>query len=61
MTALRYPEKSLLSTRTSQWYDLTSHYRRQLFDLEKKEYLESKTTEHKNQVNLQKRIETTLQ
>jgi hypothetical protein len=61
MTALRYPEKSLLSTRTSQWYDLTSHYRRQLFDLEKKEYLESKITEHKNQVNLQKRIETTLQ
>jgi len=61
MAALSYPEKSLLSTRTTQWYDLTSHYRKQLFDLEKKEYLESKITEHINQINLQKKLEKTLQ
>lgn len=56
MAALHYPEKSLLSSRTSLWYDLTSHYRKQLFDLEKKEYLAAKTTEHRNQVNLQRLV-----
>lgn len=56
MTAQHYPEKSPLSTRTSQWYDLTTRYRQQLFDLEKKDYLAFKTAEHKNQVYLQLQV-----
>jgi hypothetical protein len=58
MIALNYPEKSLLSMRASQWYDLTTRYKQQLFDLEKKEYLAFKTAEHKNQVILQQQIGT---
>jgi hypothetical protein len=47
--------------RTSTWYDLTTHYRQQLFDLEKKDYLAFKTAEHRNQITLQQRIGTGLQ
>lgn len=61
MNTLHTPENRLFSSRISNWYDLTSHYRKQLFDLEKKEYMESKTKEHENQMNLQKLIEKTLQ
>jgi hypothetical protein len=61
MNTLRYPEKSRFSMRISKWYDLTSRYRKQLFDLDKKDYLTFKTKEHKNQVTLQRRIGTGLQ
>ena len=44
--------------RTSEWYDLTTRYRKQLFDLDKKDYLTFKTKEHKNQVMLQLLIGT---
>ena len=50
---LRYPEKTRLSMRISEWYDLTTRYKKQLFDLDKKDYLTSKTREHMNQVILQ--------
>jgi len=56
MDTFRYPEESRFRMRISQWYDLTSFYRKQLFDLEKQEYLASKTTEHKNQVLLQRSV-----
>jgi hypothetical protein len=58
MTALDHPGKNPLNMRTSQWYDLTTRYRQQLFDLDKKDYLAFKTAEHKNQVNLQLQVET---
>jgi hypothetical protein len=58
MNTLRYPEEKRFSLKISQWYDLTSRYRKQLFDLDKKDYLSFKTTEHKNQVTLQQRIGT---
>lgn len=61
MNTLRYPEESRFSMRISEWYDLTSRYRKQLFDLDKKDYLTFKTTEHKNQVTLQRSIRTGLQ
>lgn len=61
MKTLRYPEKSRFSMRISEWYDLTTRYRKQLFDLDRKEYLASKTREHKNQVTLQQRNGTGLQ
>lgn len=61
MNALRYPEESRFSMSISEWYDLTTRYRKQLFDLDKKDYLAFKTTEHKNQMTLQRRIGTGLQ
>jgi hypothetical protein len=61
MNTLRYPEKNRFSMRTIKWYDLTSRYRKQLFDMDKKDYLTFKTKEHKNQVTLQRRIGTGLQ
>jgi len=56
MDTLRYPEESRFSMRTGRWYDLTSRYRKQLFEMEKKDYLTFKTEEHKNQEMLQQRI-----
>ena len=61
MNALHYPEKSRFSMRISKWYDLTIHYRKQLFDLDKNDYLTFKTKEHINQVILQRSIKTNLQ
>jgi hypothetical protein len=46
---------------TIKWYDLTSRYRKQLFDLDKEDYLTFKTKEHKNQAILQRGIKTDLQ
>jgi len=53
MNTLRYPEESRFRMRTSEWYDLTTRYRQQLYDLDKKDYLTYKTKEHMNQVLLQ--------
>ena len=61
MNALRYPEDRRFSMRISEWYDLTSRYRKQLFELDKKDYLKFKTLEHKNQMTLQRSIGTGLQ
>ena len=61
MDMLSYPGENRFSMSTIKWYDLTSRYRKQLFDLDKKDYLTFKTKEHKNQVILQRRIKTGLQ
>jgi len=61
MDTLRYPEESRFSMRTINWYDLTSRYRKQLFEMEKKDYLRFKTEEHKDQMMLQLRIGAGLQ
>lgn len=58
LNTMRYPEESRFGKRISQWYDLTNRYRRQLFELEREDYLALKTKEHKNQVTLQRSIET---
>ena len=58
MNTLRYPEERRFSMRINEWYDLTNRYRRQLFELEKDEYLAFKTMEQKNQVILQGRLGT---
>ncbi len=54
MNTLRYPEKSRFSIRIIEWYDLTTLYRKQLFDMDKKDYLAFKTMEHINQATLQR-------
>ena len=58
MNALRYPEEIRFNMRIIGWYDLTIPYKRQLFDLDRREYLLFKTSEHQHQVNLQRRIGT---
>lgn len=60
-TFMNYPDKSLFNVRSSQWYDLTIRYPKQLFDLTKQDYLAFKTAEHKNQLTLQRQIMTTPQ
>ena len=60
MSALSYPEESRFKMRINEWYDLTSSYRIQLFELDKEDYLTFKTKEHKNQVSLQRLIGTGL-
>jgi hypothetical protein len=61
MSTVRYAEENRFSMRISEWYDLTGRYRKQLFELEKKDYLAAKIVEHKNQVVLQQKIGTGLQ
>jgi hypothetical protein len=46
--------------RIIQWYDLTIRYRKQLFDLEREDYLAFKTMENTNQVKLQRSVGTLL-
>ena len=58
MNALRYPEESRFRMRINEWYELTNRYRRQLFELEKEDYLAFKSKEYKNQVVLQRRLGT---
>lgn len=60
MNTLRNPEENRFNIRISQWYDLSTRYRKQLFDMDKKDYLAFKTAERKNQVKLQQRISTGL-
>ena len=60
INTLRYPEKSRFSMRIIEWYNLTTRYKKQLFDLDKKDYLAFKTEEHMNQVTLQRLISTGL-
>ena len=58
MSTLRYPAEQRFSRRTSEWHDLASRYPKQLFDLDKQDYLRFKTAEHANQVTLQQSIGT---
>jgi hypothetical protein len=56
MNTLRYPEKIRFKMRIIQWYDLTIRYSKQLFDLDRNDYLAFKTMEHMNQVMLQRSV-----
>jgi hypothetical protein len=56
MNTLRYSDETRFKERISEWHDLTSRYRKQLFDLDKKTYIELKSREQKNQISLQQRI-----
>lgn len=61
MNSLRYPEEKRFSMMISEWYDLTDRYKKQLYELDKKDYLAFKTEEHKNQVMLQRWLSMTIQ
>ena len=60
MDTLHYTEDIRFSMRTGRWYDLTNRYRRQLFEMEKKDYVKFKAEEHNKQVILQRSIGTGL-
>ena len=60
MDTLPPPEGNRFNRRISEWYDLTYRYKKQLFDLDKKDYLTFKTIEHENQIRLQQQIVTSL-
>jgi hypothetical protein len=54
------PEESRFGTMFSMWYDLASRFRQQLLDMDKKDYVASKTEERRRQVMLQHRIAINL-
>jgi hypothetical protein len=58
MDSLPYPEKSRFNIRTSKWFDLTNRYPRQLFELEKSDYLSFKKKEYEHQLALQRSAST---
>jgi len=55
---LRFPAEHRFRSSIGEWYDLTSRYRQLDFGLDRKEYLDIKTRERKNQLTLQQRIGT---
>ena len=46
------PEELRFEQRVKRWFELTSQYNRQLFELDKEEYLKVKQREHANQLAL---------
>jgi hypothetical protein len=53
MDSLKIPVEQRLEKRMSQWYDLTARYKRQLFEMEKEEYLTYKRQDQESQLILQ--------
>jgi hypothetical protein len=53
MDTLKIPVEQRLEKRMSQWYDLTARYKRQLFEMEKEEYLTYKRQDQESQLILQ--------
>jgi hypothetical protein len=53
MDTLRIPLNQRFEKRNSRWYDLTARFPRQLYELDKGEYLANKRREHANQLMLQ--------
>jgi hypothetical protein len=60
MSTLSYPAEHRFTMRIREWYDLAGRYPLQLFDLDRQDYLSFKTTEHQNQVALQRSLGTGL-
>ena len=53
MDSLEIPVEQRFEKRMSQWYDLTARYKRQLFEMEREEYLTRKRQDQKSQLILQ--------
>ena len=61
MDTMHSPEEGRLAMRLSRWYDYTSRFKKQLFEMEKKDYVEGKTDEYKKQMALQQRVLPSIQ
>jgi hypothetical protein len=57
---LRFPAEQRFSRSIGEWYDLTARYSQLDFGLNRKEYVDIKTRERRNQLTLQQRIGTGL-
>lgn len=53
MDSLDIPWNQRVEKRTNRWYDLTARFPRQLYEMDKVEYLANKRREHTNQLLLQ--------
>jgi hypothetical protein len=53
MDTLKIPVEQRFEKRMSQWYDLTARYKRQLFEMEREEYLTYKGQDQESQLILQ--------
>ena len=53
MDTLKIPVEQRFEKRMSQWYDLTARYKRQLFEMEKEEFLTYKRQDQESQLILQ--------
>jgi hypothetical protein len=53
MDSLKIPVEQRFEKRMSQWYDLTARYKRQLFEMEREEYLTYKRQDQESQLILQ--------
>ncbi len=53
MDTLKIPVEQRFEKRMSQWYDLTARYKRQLFEMEREEYLTRKRQDQESQLILQ--------
>jgi len=56
MDTLKIPIEQRFEKRISQWYDLTTRYKRQLFKMEKEEYLTYKRQDQESQLILQEAL-----
>lgn len=56
MNTLHLPDESRFGLSSSDWYELADRYRKQLFELDKEDYLIYKAKEHEHQVRLQRSI-----
>jgi hypothetical protein len=56
MDTLKIPIEQRFEKRMSQWYDLTARYKRQLFEMEKEEYLTHKRQDQESQLILQEAL-----
>ncbi|MBP1752878.1 MAG: hypothetical protein H6Q57_1714, partial [Geobacteraceae bacterium] len=54
MDTLSIPWNQRFEKRISRWFDLTARFPRQLYEMDKGEYLATKRREHNNQLMLQK-------
>jgi hypothetical protein len=53
MDAMKFPANQQFDKRINDWFNLTEKYPRQLYEIDKEEYLASKRKEHQNQIKLQ--------
>jgi hypothetical protein len=60
LDTLPYPDSERFEQRINRWYDLTDRYPKQLFELNKADYLQCKIRERQNQIALQHQLSQSL-
>ena len=60
LDTLHYPVTTRFLNRTRYWFELTEKHHRQLYEMDKNDYVKYKKREHQNQIRLQKEINTQI-